>query len=228
MIQQEMNRDVPLPARLQEITQQLRVAEAVHHYGQVLKTHRGSRTISFQLRWHQSATHTHHQTHQFGLGEELPDQIFYASWSTVRLEKHLDTGIIGQRIHQFHIWRGLKNKKGIIFSQTNPRSRQIMASVKHFLYLLCPSAPGRTLCRLSALQSRMTDSRQMGHQAHLDHRDQRDYIHWKNARHLLPVMKLTKTLLLKPAHHHSKHQLNIWKTNWIMVSFVFPVSSNVN
>lgn len=39
MIQQQINRHVPLPARLQKITQQLYITEAVHHYGQVLHTH---------------------------------------------------------------------------------------------------------------------------------------------------------------------------------------------
>lgn len=33
VVQQQMNRHVPLPACLQKVTQQLYVTEAVHHYG---------------------------------------------------------------------------------------------------------------------------------------------------------------------------------------------------
>lgn len=33
VVQQQVNRDVPLPARLQEVTQQLYVTETVHHNG---------------------------------------------------------------------------------------------------------------------------------------------------------------------------------------------------
>lgn len=36
VVEQQMNGHVPLPAGLQEVTQQLHVTEAVHHYGQGL------------------------------------------------------------------------------------------------------------------------------------------------------------------------------------------------
>lgn len=36
VVKQEMDRHVPLPARPQKVTQQLHVAEAVHHNGQGL------------------------------------------------------------------------------------------------------------------------------------------------------------------------------------------------
>ena len=59
MIQQQVNRHVPLPAGLQQIKEQLHVSEAVHHYGQGLHTH----------------THTHEHTHTrqnvFGLPADL-------------------------------------------------------------------------------------------------------------------------------------------------------------
>lgn len=132
MVQQQVNGHVPLPARLQEVTQQLHVAEAVHDNSQGLQARKTKQThthtsdvCSAASRVHTCVSHyfpglemqnkmqtSHARAETYvkllylcRLTHELSDEVFHAGCPAARLEVHLITGL-----HQDTLGRTWKTK----------------------------------------------------------------------------------------------------------------------
>lgn len=120
VVKQQVNRHVPLPAGHQDVTQQLHIAEAFHHYGQGL--HRQvndpfipppylTRTeiwqitttpyecICWRINKKKNKAKQRETAHHFGFSDEASDYVFNASspyvWREVNLDSRLIVDMIG-------------------------------------------------------------------------------------------------------------------------------------